>query len=340
MPKRRLNANIHNTLNKTRNNVNPFENVAGNIPTLMSAFKKFIAAQATAFPKEIRDIASQSIKPKGKFIRPLLVFSAAGDKPADKKSLVRRAAIAELIHLSTLIHDDVIDNASVRRNAETPNKKYGAHAAILIGDAIFARTMQLAFLENDNEMLGKIAECVRTICEGEIKQTLVNCNKNITRKQYFTAADGKTAVLFKLACDMGAECAQERDDEWTKVAAKAGEHLGIAYQVYDDICDWFMSEADAGKTLGTDLQSGKHTFPMIVLFEKLPKKLSEKLQKNLKLQNPETLLALMKKYSVAQDCKAEFEKRISSAEKLLAKFPNRAEALLRFCDAMKSLSFD
>lgn len=326
-------------MKNSQNKFNPFEEAAAEMPSLINAFEAFVRKQAYAFSKDIRDIARVSISPKGKYIRPILTFSAAGKNAEKSDSLVRRAAIGELIHLSTLIHDDVIDNASVRRSAETPNKKYGAHTAILLGDAIFARTMQLAFFENDNPLLGKIAECVRTICEGEITQTLINCEKNISKKQYYQVVHGKTGVLFSLACSMGAECCQPKNLQWIDAATEVGKQLGIAYQIYDDICDWFMSEADAGKTLGTDLMSGKHTFPLIVLFEELPAKRAKQIAKNLKNENPEEILLLMRQLNVPEKCRAEFMRRINMSEKILAKFPDEGEPLMRFCNCMKKLSF-
>ena len=309
------------------------------MPSLISAFEGYVRKQASAFSKDVRQIARDAIAPKGKYIRPILTFSDAGKDAKKSQSLVRRAAIAELIHLSTLIHDDVIDNASVRRNAATPNKKYGAHAAILLGDAIFARTIQLAYEENDNEILGKIAECVRTICEGEIVQTLVNREKNISKKQYFRSVYGKTGVLFELACFMGAKCADFKGGEWVSCATFVGRQLGIAYQIYDDVCDWFMSEADAGKTLGTDLASGKHTLPLIILLEKLPARRARELEKNLSCQDPKELVRLMSELGVAAECRAEFARRIKTAENSLSKFGDFGQPLSVFCACMRKLDF-
>ena len=233
---------------------------------LFRAFEGFLASQVKTFEKEVREAAKESISPKGKFIRPTLVFAAANAGDEWDESLIRRAAIVELTHLSTLIHDDVIDGANMRRNAETPNSKYGAKTAILLGDAIFAHTMGLAVEENDLDTSRRVAACVKTICEGEIRQTLADKTVRVTRQKYYDIAYGKTAALFSLACVLGTKSVKG-EPGWTDAAEEAGKQLGIAYQIYDDLCDWFMSEKDAGKTLGTDLLSGKQTFPLIALIE-------------------------------------------------------------------------
>ena len=322
-------------MNINSDSSNPFAEVTLSVRPLFSEFRKYLAKQAASFEPEVRNAAKEAILPEGKYIRPALVFvSAAGC--ADKKSVVRRAAIAELVHLSTLIHDDVIDCAQLRRNRETANKKYGAKTAILLGDAIFSHMMTLAFEENDMEVLRKTAKCVRTICEGEIKQTLADSSKTVSRKKYYDIAYGKTAALFELACALGAS-AGNPPKGWETAASQAGKQLGIAYQIYDDVCDWFMSEADAGKTLGTDLITGKQTYPLIILLEKLSAAESKKLAANLPCSSPEKIAEQMRRLNIAADCAKEFRRRVDAAEKILKNFPNENAGLLKFCAAMRGL---
>ena len=115
--------------------------------------------QASRFVPEIRKAATEVIAPKGKYIRPMLVFSSAVSD-ADKTDIIRRATIVELTHLSTLVHDDVIDNASMRRNCITPNSKYGARTAILLGDVIFSHMMLLAFEDANSDVAKQTAKCI------------------------------------------------------------------------------------------------------------------------------------------------------------------------------------
>lgn len=325
-------------MNNIDDSTNPFGDLAKDLKPQLADFKRFLVKQASTFEKEVRAAAKEAISPEGKYIRPILVFLSAPQN-ADTASLVRRATIAELVHLSTLIHDDVIDKADMRRKTPTPFKKYGAKTAILLGDAIFSHMMSLAFAENSMDVLKKTADCVKTICEGEIKQTLSDKSKIVSRKKYYDVAYGKTAALFELACNFGATASKQSDAKWAKAAGEAGRQLGIAYQIYDDVCDWFMSEEDAGKTLGTDLISGKQTYPLIVLLEKLPRGKSAKLAKNLPSSDPAEILEMIRRFGVAEECRAEFDRRMKLAESAVAKFGGGNAGLLKFCAQMRKLKF-
>ncbi len=315
---------------------NPFDALAREMRPQFSAFKKFLHEQASSFRPEVREAAKGSIKSEGKFIRPLLVFAASSGGDFEMAKVVRLAAIVELIHLSTLIHDDVIDDASMRRNRITANKKYGAKTAVLLGDAIFSHTILLALQDGDAEALNKIACCVRTVCEGEIGQTLAAKSKYVTRKRYYNTAFGKTGALFSLACALGA-MSINAGGGWVAAAENAGKQLGIAYQIYDDVCDWFMKEEDAGKTLGTDLLTGKQTFPLIVLMENLPRREAKELALRASDADPLGIAQKMRELRVPEICLREFLRRISGVEGVLAKYPRTAGGLLKFCSAMRTL---
>ena len=312
------------TVNNYKHNSNPFDKVSMQMGGLFRAFEGFLASQVKTFEKEVRAAAKESISPKGKFIRPTLVFAAANAGSEWDESLIRRAAIVELTHLSTLIHDDVIDGANMRRNAETANSKYGAKTAILLGDAIFAHTMG-------------VAACVKTICEGEIRQTLADKTVRVTRQKYYDIAYGKTAALFSLACVLGAKSVKGVPG-WTDAAEEAGKQLGIAYQIYDDLCDWFMSEKDAGKTLGTDLLSGKQTFPLIALIETMGDAEAEEFTSNLSIRKPDEIIERMRACGIEDICAAEIGRRIKGAEKAVKGYPELSGKLLDFCAAMRELA--
>ena len=325
------------TVNNYKHNSNPFDKVSMQMGGLFRAFEGFLASQVKTFEKEVRVAAKESISPKGKFIRPTLVFAAANAGDEWDESLIRRAAIVELTHLSTLIHDDVIDGANMRRNAETPNSKYGAKTAILLGDAIFAHTMGLAVEENDLDTSRRVAACVKTICEGEIRQTLADKTVRVTRQKYYDIAYGKTAALFSLACVLGAKSVKG-EPGWTDAAEEAGKQLGIAYQIYDDLCDWFMSEKDAGKTLGTDLLSGKQTFPLIAMIETMDDAEAEEFTSNLSIRKPDEIIERMKACGIEDICAAEIGRRIKGAEKAVKGYPELSGKLLDFCAAMRELA--
>ena len=302
----------------------------------LDALKAYLKKQASSFKSEIKAEAAECVKPQGKYLRPLLVFACAPSSGPGDKSLLNRAATAELIHLASLIHDDVIDNADLRRNKETVFKKYGARTAILLGDAIFARAMEMAFMEKD-EIVWKSSVCaVKTLCEGEVRQSLAK-DKNLDFQKYVSIIEQKTASLFEFACFMGASLEKGSESDWSKAAQKAGRHLGTAYQIYDDICDWTTDESESGKTAGTDFIYEKHTLPLIVLLERLPAKQARRLESNLHGADPSEILAMMGECGVLEECFEVYKRQIKLARKAVAKFPKLNAALLEFCDEMDSL---
>jgi octaprenyl-diphosphate synthase len=183
--------------------------------------------------------------------------------------LVRVAAVVELVHLATLVHDDIMDEADVRRSRRTAAREFGPVAAVLLGDALFAHALHLATQFPTTEICAAVSESTRRVCAGEIVQTLRRGSLNISLADYQRIIDLKTAELFRVSCFLGAKLSGA-ESACAEAAALFGRHLGIAYQIYDDLADYFGTEARIGKTLGTDLASGKLTLPLITLSERLP----------------------------------------------------------------------
>lgn len=210
------------------------------------------------------------IDTSGKRIRPALTFLSGWRGPERvQPELVRVAAVVEMVHLATLVHDDIMDDADVRRSRRTAAREYGATAAVLLGDALFAHALHLATQFPTTEVCAAVSESTRRVCAGEIVQTLRRRSTNITRADYQRIVDLKTAELFRVSCHLGAHLAGF-PPAFVEAASRFGRHLGIAYQIYDDLVDFFGEEKRIGKTLGTDLASGKLTLPLLVLLERLP----------------------------------------------------------------------
>lgn len=313
-----------------------FEKFAESFEKHISELKSYLKKQAASFDVEVRKQAAECIKPQGKYLRPLLVYSSAPSKKYSDKELQKRAAAVELIHLASLIHDDVIDNADLRRDEETIFKKFGARTAILLGDAIFAHAMGLSVDGNAPEVSSRAIAVVKTLSQGEIMQTLA-LNRETDMARYISIIEGKTASLFEFACFLGASLECGAQSEWAKAAQKAGKALGRAYQMYDDICDWDMAESQSGKTAGTDFISEKQTLPVIILLKTLPKRESAKLSKNLKSHSPQDLRQMMSENGVFKKCAEIYEKEVEKARAAIAKFVGKNEKLLEFCDAISSM---
>lgn len=236
----------------------------------LRALDAYLAEQISEFEPEIREHVAYSIDNGGKRIRPSLIFFSGwkSEDTVDPK-LVRLAAVVETIHLATLVHDDIMDEADIRRNRATVAKRYNNATAVLLGDALFSHAVYLATQFPTTNVCRSIGLAMRQVCTGEILQTMQRGDPNLDLKTYFRVIDLKTAELFRVSCHLGASLAGF-EDTYVKAAGAFGRHLGIAYQIYDDMTDLFGSQEKIGKTLGTDFATGKPTLPIILMRDRLP----------------------------------------------------------------------
>jgi len=244
------------------------------VVTLLSAhlaeLDRFLHGQLAAFEPEIRTMVDYCIDTSGKRIRPALVFLSGWSGPDVVSSdAVRAAAVVELVHLATLVHDDIMDGAEVRRSRRTAARTFGPTAAVLLGDALFAHALNLATQFPTTAVSIAVSDAARRVCAGEIVQTLRRGSTDVTPADYRRIIELKTAELFRVSCFLGASLSGQ-EPAYAEAAGRFGRHLGIAYQIYDDLADFFGEEKRFGKTLGTDLASGKLTLPLFGLMEVLP----------------------------------------------------------------------
>ncbi|MCH6255426.1 polyprenyl synthetase family protein [Puniceicoccaceae bacterium K14] len=254
----------------------PIEQQAKLLPELfrmlqphMKALDDYLESQIESYEPEIRDFIDYCIDTSGKRIRPSLIFFSGWqgeEKVVDE--LVRVAAVIETVHLATLVHDDIMDEADIRRNRDTVAKKYGNHTAVLLGDALFSHAVYLATQFPTTEVCRRVAESTRKVCTGEILQTMQRGDPNIDLETYYRVIDLKTAELFNVACYLGAKLAGN-EQKYVEASGLFGKHLGIAYQIYDDMTDLYGAQEKIGKTLGTDIETGKATLPIILMRDRL-----------------------------------------------------------------------
>jgi octaprenyl-diphosphate synthase len=248
------------------------------------------------------------------------------------------AAVVELVHLATLVHDDIMDDAEVRRNRRTASREYGPTAAVLLGDALFAHALHLATQFPTTEVCATVSASTRRVCAGEIVQTLRRGSTNITRADYDRIVDLKTAELFRVSCFLGAKLAGF-PPEFVEAASLFGRHLGIAYQMYDDLVDFFGEEKRIGKTLGTDLTSGKLTLPLLLLLARLPAPEASALAAEIKGERPPQLarrLQQMSELGVFAAVVAAVNAEIANATAALAAWHGQPPTalLLGLCDVL------
>jgi octaprenyl-diphosphate synthase len=199
----------------------------------------------------------------GKKLRPALVLLIGKACGGDSR-LSRLGACVELVHLATLVHDDVIDGADKRRRIETVNAKWSNYDAVLLGDVIFARAINLLGRLGDARCLDVLTRATSTLCEGEILQNAHRNDADLDEDLYYRIISDKTAVLYAAACELAAHLAGA-SDEVVAALRTYGYETGVAFQIVDDCLDLTGDEKEVGKSLGTDLRNGKVTLPVIFL---------------------------------------------------------------------------
>ncbi|WP_455380372.1 octaprenyl diphosphate synthase [Acidihalobacter prosperus] len=210
----------------------------------------------------INQLGNYIVDGGGKRLRPLLALLSA--KACDYKGdgHIGLAAIVELIHTATLLHDDVVDDSKMRRNRETANAIWGNEAAVLVGDFLYTRAFQMMVELGSMRIMDILAQATNTIAEGEVLQ-LLNCNDpDTTETSYMEVIHSKTAKLFEAATQIGAVLAERPENEIFALAAY-GMHAGTAFQLVDDVLDYRVSSNQMGKNVGDDLAEGKPTLPLI-----------------------------------------------------------------------------
>jgi len=188
--------------------------------------------------------------------------------------------ILELIHMATLVHDDIIDGATARRSMPTANAKWGNALAVLLGDALFSHALTLATDFNSIDICRKVGNAAREVCQGEILQTQRRFDLTLSKEDYFRVIEMKTGALFAAATGLAAAVSGLSESEQASLAAY-GMKLGTAYQIYDDCLDLVGSEEAVGKTLGTDLAKGKLTLPILNLLESAAESQRELINKSI-----------------------------------------------------------
>ncbi len=214
----------------------------------------------------VDQLASYGFHLGGKRMRPALVLLAGKALGETGEAHLVVAAAMELIHTASLIHDDVLDEASLRRHLETVNSRWDNEASVLLGDYLFSRAICLMSRLDDPLAYRVIGESARAMCEGELRQVGTRGDYDLSEDEYLDIIAGKTAALTACCCRMGAHYAGGSEQE-CETLSRFGHHLGVAFQIADDLLDVLGEEQAAGKSLGTDLAKQKPTLPLIRLLD-------------------------------------------------------------------------
>lgn len=214
----------------------------------------------------VNQIAEYIISAGGKRIRPVLVLLLANAYGYKGSAHHELAAVVEFIHTATLLHDDVVDESSMRRGRQTANALFGNAASVLVGDFLYSRSFQMMVSLDNMRVMRILSDATNVIAEGEVLQLLNMHDPDVTHESYLKVIRSKTAKLFEAAAELGALVGGASDAQ-IEAAGEYGRSLGTAFQLIDDVLDYAGDAAEIGKNLGDDLREGKPTLPLIWLME-------------------------------------------------------------------------
>ncbi len=276
------------TTTTPRNDLFPFELVRAELERVEIAIRE----QVRGFDPAIEPYVAYICNTSGKRIRPALSILVGGAAGGVNDDHLKLGVILELIHMATLVHDDIIDGANTRRMVPTANAKWGNSLSVLLGDALFSHALTLATDFDSIDICRKVGNSAREVCQGEIIQTQRRFDLTFTKAEYFRVIGMKTGALFASACGLSAKLSG-LDEETEARLHSYGMKLGTAYQIYDDCIDLVGSEEVIGKTLRTDLLKGKFTLPILNLLETASEPQRIKLNKRILDQEPLDLPVLL-----------------------------------------------
>ena len=214
----------------------------------------------------IPQLAGHIIAAGGKRLRPMLTLAAARLCGYTGERHIGLAACVEFIHTATLLHDDVVDESSLRRGLDSANALWGNKPSVLVGDFLFSRAFQIMVEDGSLEVLRILSNASAVIAEGEVRQLITSNDITTDEEAYLEVIRAKTAALFAAACRIGAVVA-ERPLSEAEALGRFGRSLGIAFQLVDDVLDYSARQAELGKTVGDDFRDGKITLPVVLALQ-------------------------------------------------------------------------
>jgi octaprenyl-diphosphate synthase len=232
------------------------------IATDMARVDTLIHARLHSKVGLIDQLGNYIVNSGGKRLRPAVVLLSAGALGYRGGGHIDLAAIIEFIHTATLLHDDVVDASQLRRGQATANQRWGNEASVLVGDFLYSRAFQMMVEAGSMRVMEILASATNTIAEGEVQQLLNRRDAETTESRYLQVIHNKTAKLFEAAAQLGAVISGSTPETEAAMAAY-GRHLGIAYQLIDDVLDYSPSNKELGKNIGDDLAEGKPTLPLL-----------------------------------------------------------------------------
>lgn len=239
-----------------------YEQLRAPVRSDFESVNQFVVTQLHSDVPLVENIGHYIIGAGGKRLRPLMVLLSARACGYQGDAHVALAAVIEFIHTATLLHDDVVDMSAMRRGRPTANSQWNNPSSVLVGDFIYSRAFQILVSLNDLGIMRIMADTTNKIAEGEVLQLINKHNVDVTEADYLGVIRDKTAILFQAAAQCGALLAKATPTQESALRAY-GMHVGMAFQLIDDVLDYVGDSATLGKNVGDDLAEGKPTLPLI-----------------------------------------------------------------------------
>ena len=291
--------------------------------------EKYINEYVTSEIKLIPEVAHHLIDSGGKRFRPLLLLISSGICGYRGDQRFPMAAAMEFIHTATLLHDDVIDQATIRRGRTSANNVFGNAVSVLVGDFLCFKSFRLLTETGNLDILQLISRIAYIMSEGEVFQLIKRGDINLTEEEYLTIIEKKTAVLISAACATGAILGSASPEK-IDALSQFGKNIGMAFQITDDTLDYTGQEQEFGKSIGKDLEEGKITLPLIFAIKQSTEEEKDKIKKIIirkkgSQKAAREILRLIKKYNGIDYSLLCAEKFIRDAQTQLNVFPECLE---------------
>ncbi len=250
----------------TTGTVSPIQSFFEPVLPALEQVKRSLLEHVPPQTQVLADTVSQSLKSGGKYLRPVVTLLAGGATGRLDDRMVEVAAVAEMIHIATLLHDDVLDESELRRGKQTIRAQFGNKISVLSGDYLLAQaSLKLAKLGN-TRLVAIYAGVLSDLCDGEVEQMQGSYSLEVAWESYFRKTVGKTASLFAAGCE-SAGVVNQLPEEHIQALAQYGKNFGIAFQIVDDLLDYTSSQAEMGKPVFDDLRNGLLNAPILLALE-------------------------------------------------------------------------
>lgn len=300
-----------------------FEAYSNELQLVRDSLKEMVAGDIPL----INLIGEYLFESGGKKIRPLFLLASARLSGYKGKDHIKLAAVIELIHMASLLHDDVIDDAKTRRGRPVANSIWGNKAVILVGDFLCSKALREAVSFKEQRVIETLSDAAAHMTEGEILQLQKTADIGITEDEYIKIISSKTGMLISAACRIGAVLAGSPVEK-ENALADFGIKTGAGFQMTDDILDYMADENELGKRLGKDIEEGKITLPLIYLFETasdIEKKEIKRIIEDFSEQGMENMLEMFDRYNILDKSLQKSHDIINEAKEGLFMFPDSCE---------------